>query len=137
MLITKWLPIVFLLISCGEGQEKILPQKTSLTESVYSSVTVQPDSLYQVYAAVAGILDNNLVEEGDLVKKGTPLLQIINNAPKLNADNALLNLQLAKENYSGGSAFLGSLEDEIKTATLSLKNDSINYFRQKNCGSKK
>ncbi len=131
MLITKWLPIVFLLISCGEGQEKILPQKTSLTESVYSSVTVQPDSLYQVYAAVAGILDNNLVEEGDLVKKGTPLLQIINNAPKLNADNALLNLQLAKENYSGGSAFLGSLEDEIKAATLSLKNDSINYFRQK------
>ncbi len=131
MLITKWLPIVFLLISCGEGQEKILPQKTSLTESVYSSVTVQPDSLYQVYAAVAGILDNNLVEEGDLVKKGTPLLQIINNAPKLNADNALLNLQLAKENYSGGSAVLSSLEDEIKAATLSLKNDSINYFRQK------
>ncbi|MGF1557862.1 MAG: efflux RND transporter periplasmic adaptor subunit [Flavobacteriaceae bacterium] len=131
MLITKWLPIVFLLISCGEGQEKILPQKTSLTESVYSSVTVQPDSLYQVYAAVAGILDNNLVEEGDLVKKGTPLLQIINNAPKLNADNALLNLQLAKENYSGGSAVLGSLEDELQAATLSLKNDSINYFRQK------
>ncbi|MGB5556158.1 MAG: efflux RND transporter periplasmic adaptor subunit [Flavobacteriaceae bacterium] len=133
--------LLFLLISCGEKQEKIFPERTSLIESVYSSVTVQPDSLYQVYAAVAGILDNNLVEEGDVVKKGTPLLQIINNAPKLNTDNARLNLNLAKENYSGSSAVLGSLEDEIQAATLSFKNDSINYFRQKklweqNIGSK-
>jgi hypothetical protein len=41
---------------------------------------VQPDSLYQVYAAIGGILDCNLGKEGDLVQKGTPLLQIINNA---------------------------------------------------------
>ncbi|WP_273568555.1 efflux RND transporter periplasmic adaptor subunit [Maribacter halichondriae] len=133
--------LIFLLISCGKKQEKILPERTSLIESVYSSVTVQPDSLYQVYAAVAGILDNNLVEEGDVVKKGAPLLQIINNAPKLNTDNARLNLQLAKENYSGSSTLLGSLEDEIQAATLSFNYDSINYFRQKklweqNIGSK-
>jgi len=133
--------LFILVFSCGENHEKILPEKTTLTESVYSSVTIQPDSLYQVYAAVAGILDNNLVEEGDNVKKGTPLLQIINNAPKLNSDNARLNLRLAQENYSGSSAVLASLEDEIQAATLSLKNDSINYFRQKklweqNIGSK-
>ncbi|MBT8320705.1 MAG: efflux transporter periplasmic adaptor subunit, partial [Eudoraea sp.] len=35
------------------------PTRTKLTESVYSSVTVQPDSLYQVYAAVGGILEKN------------------------------------------------------------------------------
>ena len=102
-----------LLLSCGSKQEKILPQRTSLTESVYSSVTVQPDSLYQVYAAVAGILDINFVEEGDLVQKGTPLLQIINSTPKLNTENAKLALQLARENYSGNSAVLKGLEDEI------------------------
>ncbi len=28
----------------------IYPQKIDLTESVYSSVTIQPDSLYQAYA---------------------------------------------------------------------------------------
>ncbi len=133
---------VFVLVfSCGEKQEKIFPERISLIESVYSSVTVQPDSLYQVYAAVAGILDNNLVEEGDIVKKGYPLLQIINSAPKLNTDNARLNLRLAQENYQGSSAVLESLEDEIQAATLSLKNDSINFFRQKklweqNIGSK-
>lgn len=141
MPIKKFIPFLLVLISCGNEPEKILPQKTTLTESVYASVTVQPDSLYQVYAAVAGILDNNLVEEGDIVKKGTPLLQIINNTPKLNSDNARLNLRLAQENYNGSSAVLASLEDEIQAATLSFKNDSINYFRQKklweqNIGSK-
>jgi len=120
-----------LLLSCGNKQEKILPQKTALTESVYSSVTVQPDSLYQVYAAVAGILDNNLVEEGDTVQKGTSLVQIINNTPKLNTENAKLALQLAIDNYSGSSAILKALKDEIQAAMLTFQNDSINYFRQK------
>ncbi|MFT5737031.1 MAG: HlyD family secretion protein [Maribacter sp.] len=121
---------VLLISSCGEKQEKILPQKTRLTESVYASATVQPDSLYQVYAAVGGILDRNLVEEGDVVQRGMPLLQIINNAPKLNTENAKLTLQLARENYSGSSAVLKALEDEIQSADLNLQNDSINFFRQ-------
>lgn len=119
------------LFSCVEEQEKIVPQKMSLTESVYASVTIQPDSLYQVYAAVGGILDQNMVEEGDLVLKGTPLLQIINNAPKLITENAKLSLQLARQNFSGSSAILKALEDEIQAAILSFQNDSINFFRQK------
>ncbi len=123
--------LLFLMFSCGEGQERIFPEKTALTESVYSSVTVQPDSLYQAFAAVAGILDMNLVEEGDIVQKETPLAQIINNTPKLNTENAKLALQLAQENYDGSSAILKALEDEIQAATLKLQNDSINFFRQK------
>lgn len=137
----KYTLLLLLIVSCGEQREKIFPKKVTLTESVYASVTVQPDSLYQVYAAVAGILENNLVEEGDTVQKGTPLLQIINNTPKLNTENAKLALQLARENYNGSSAILRSLEDEIQAATLTFQNDSINYFRQQrlweqNIGSK-
>lgn len=122
---------VFALQSCGDEQEKVFPQKSELTESVYASATIQPDSLYKVYAAVGGILDRNLVEEGDLVKKGTPLLQIINNTPKLNTENAKLSLKLAQENYNGSAAVLTGLEDEIKAAKLSFHNDSINFYRQK------
>lgn len=123
---------LILFFSCQDSHERILPSKTRLTESVYSSVTIQPDSLYQVYAAVAGILDRNFVEEGDTVQSGTPLLQIINTTPKLNADNARLALRLAQENFNGSSAILSSLDDDIRAATLSLKSDSMNYFRQKN-----
>ncbi len=103
-----------------------------MTESVYSSVTVQPDSLYLAYAAVGGILDKNLLEEGDLVEKGQPILQIINTTPKLNTENAKLALQLAKENYEGSAAVLSGIQDEIRAVQLALKSDSINYFRQKN-----
>jgi len=117
--------------SCTEQQERILPKKTKLTESVYSSVIVQPDSLYQAYAAVAGILDQNLVEEGDVVSKGDPLLQIINNTPRLSAENARLSLQLSRDNYEGSAAVLKGIEDEIAAAELSLKNDSVNFERQK------
>ncbi|MCJ7466357.1 MAG: efflux RND transporter periplasmic adaptor subunit [Maribacter sp.] len=124
----------FLLVGlgCKKENDKILPEKTTITESVYSSVTIQPDSLYQAYAIVAGILDKNLVREGDTLHKGAPLLQIINNTPKLNADNAKLALQLARENYNGSSGVLTGIRDQIAAATLSLKNDSINYLRQKN-----
>ena len=127
----KYLAILIMVFSCGENGEKILPEKTTLTESVYSSVTIQPDSLYQAFAVVSGILDNNLVEEGDIVQKGTPLVQIINNAPKLNTENAKLALRLAQENYNGSSAVLKGLEDEIQAAALKFQNDSINFFRQK------
>ena len=129
-------PIILILVllssSCSKNSEYILPEKQDLTESVYSSVTIQPDSLYQVYAAVSGILEANLVEEGDIVSKGAPLIQIINNTPKLNTQNAKLSLELAKENFGGSAAVLDGIKDEINAATLKYKNDSINYFRQKN-----
>ncbi|WP_378182824.1 efflux RND transporter periplasmic adaptor subunit [Aquimarina sp. SS2-1] len=120
------------LVSCDGKEEKIQPIITDITESVYSSVTIQPDSLYEVYAAVNGILDKNLVEEGDIVTKETPLLQIINSNPKLNTENAKLSLELARKSYNGNAAILNGIKDEIHSAELKLINDSINYCRQKN-----
>jgi multidrug resistance efflux pump len=49
----------------------------------------------------------------------------------LNTDNAELALQLSQQNYNGNFTVLVALEDEIKAPTLSFKNDSINYERQK------
>lgn len=122
---------ILMVSSCAKQHDKILPKERSLTESVYASVTIQPDSLYQVHAIVAGILDRNLVEEGDIVLKDKALFQIINSTPKLNAQNAKFALELAKENYNGNAAILSSIEEEIMAARLKYKNDSINYFRQK------
>ena len=127
----KFIVIVLFFFSCSKKNTGIKPEFKDLTESVYASVIIQPDSLYQAYAVVSGILDKNVVEEGDLIKKGQPIMQIINNAPKLNTENVKLTLELAKENYSGRAAVLTGLEDEIAAADLKFKNDSINYFRQK------
>ncbi|MDY2587923.1 efflux RND transporter periplasmic adaptor subunit [Winogradskyella aquimaris] len=128
-----WLLLVLIVSnSCQNKREAIQPEYRELTESVYASVIVQPDSLYQVYAIVSGILDKNLIEEGDPVVKGQNIIQVINNTPKLNTENAKLQLQLAQENYSGRAAILNSIEDEILSATLKYKNDSTTFFRQKN-----
>ncbi|MBQ4819695.1 HlyD family efflux transporter periplasmic adaptor subunit [Aquimarina sp. MMG016] len=121
-----------LIVSCNSKEERILPAITDITESVYSSIIIQPDSLYEVHSVVNGILDKNLVEEGDLVTKETPLIQIINNSPKLNTENAKLSLELAKNNYQGSAAILRSIQEEIDAAILKMNNDSINYCRQKN-----
>lgn len=128
------LPLLVILFcySCNNNRQAIKPEYRELAESVYASITVQPDSLYQVYAIVSGILDKNFVEEGDVVAEGQPLIQVINNTPKLNTQNAKLQLELAQENYNGRAAVLKSIEDEIVSATLKYKNDSVNYFRQKN-----
>lgn len=132
MFTNKLIPCLLLLVSCGKNQETIRPLESKITESVYSSVTIQPDSLYQVYSAVNGILDINLVEEGDIIKNGEPILQIIDTSPKLNTENALLNVKLAQENYQGNFAVLKDIQDEMKSALLRFKNDSINFFRQEN-----
>jgi len=129
------IPFILILtccFSCSKQSEKIQPQEQDLTESVYASVTIQPDNIYEVYAIVSGILDANLVEEGDFVIKDQSLIQIINNTPKLNALNSKLSLELAEQNFNGSAAILNSIKSEIDDASIKLENDSINFFRQKN-----
>lgn len=119
-----------LLLSCESKEEKIQPSYGEISEFVYASVTIQPDSLYKVYSAVYGILDKEFVVEGDEVKYGDPILQIINSNPKLNAENAWLSYQLAEKNLSGNGTILNSIVEEIKAARLNLINDSIYFKRQ-------
>ncbi|MBT8245975.1 MAG: HlyD family efflux transporter periplasmic adaptor subunit [Winogradskyella sp.] len=128
----NYILLIIFLMSCSDKTDKILPEEQVLTESVYASVTIQPDSLYQSYAIVSGILDANLVEEGDAVIKDEIIIQIINNTPKLNTQNSKLALDLAKQNYKGSAAILNSIKDEIEATRLKYKNDSINYYRQEN-----
>ena len=117
--------------ACSSEEETITPTVTNLTESVYSSVIIQPDSLYEVYATVNGILSKLLVSEGDLVTSGQGLMQITNTAPKLNAENAALALQLAQQNAGSNSAVLSSIRDELTTAKLNVANAELNYNRLK------
>ena len=71
-----YIVLSLLFITCGGKQEKTVPTVKKLSESVYASVTIQPDSLYEAHAVVNGILERNLVDEGALVNKNTPLMHI-------------------------------------------------------------
>ncbi len=122
---------ILLFFSCGEKNDGITPKRTTLVESVYASALVQPDSLYEVYSSVSGILDKQFVTEGDTVAKGQKLFQIFKKTLDLNRENAKLNLQQAQEDYSGNAAVLSGLEKELQTAQLKFQNDSTNFMRQK------
>ena len=117
-------------LSCDNSVERVKPKKSTLVESVYASALVQPDSLYEVYSSVAGILDKQFVNEGDTVSYGSSLFLIFNKTPALNRENAKINLQQAREEYNGSAAILDGLLKEILTAALKLQNDSINFKRQ-------
>lgn len=122
--------LVILLTSCGPKHEPILPEKGNITASVYASVTVWPDSMYRVYASVSGILEKHLVEEGDSIRPGAPLMHLTDATPRLSTENARLQMELARQNYSSSSTPLKDLEVQIQTAELTYRDDSINFRRQ-------
>lgn len=122
--------VLILAAACGGKTETIRPEVRDITASVYASATVQPDNMYRVHAAVSGILDSNLVEEGDLVGSGAPLIHITDQTPRLSSENARLQMELAKRNYQGPSTPLKDLKAQIRTAELTFRDDSVNYRRQ-------
>lgn len=122
--------ISLLLLGCTTSETKTLPERKNITESVYASITIQPDSLYKVYSSVQGILETQFVEEGDYVMKGDAVAQIKNTSSALQKTNDGLSLTLAQQQFYGNKSLLTSIKNDIKSAQLKLNNDSINYYRQ-------
>lgn len=130
-----------LLLSCANKENGIFPERKSITESVYTSITIQPDSLYKVYSSVQGIMETQFLEEGDAVEKGDAIAQIKNTSSQLQQSNDGLSLELAREQSYGNTSVLKTIQNDIKSAQLKLNNDSINFYRQQrlwsnNIGSK-
>ncbi|NNC94236.1 MAG: HlyD family efflux transporter periplasmic adaptor subunit [Chitinophagales bacterium] len=112
-----------------------------MTESVYASVTIQPEGLYNVHAATPGIIEHIIVGEGDSVNADQIIAKIIALDPEINVENAVISVELARDNLKGGSSVLKSINDEIRSTKEQLLVDSVNYLRQQrlweqNIGSK-
>ncbi len=120
------------LSACNKKTETIKPRLNDLTESIYASVTIQPEDIYTVYSSTSGILEVLTIEEGDAVKSGQMLARIKTIVPSLNIENANLSLELAKEKYLGQSNTLASIKNEMDQLAQQIQLDSINYIRQMN-----
>jgi HlyD family secretion protein len=121
---------IFLITSCKNKKEKTQPTVENISESVYASGIVKSKNQYQVFASVNGIVKKILVTEGDIVKKGDPLVIIINETTKLNADNARLTAD-----YSALSANMDKLNElkvNLDLAKSKVANDSLLMVRQQN-----
>lgn len=127
------------LLSCGKKAETIKPTVAPISESIYASGLVKSENQYQAFATVNGIIQDILLQEGDSVKKGMPILTIVNDAQRLSKENAELAANFADLNVNQGK--LNDAQQNIELAQRKLKNDSSLLARQQvlwqqNIGSK-
>jgi RND family efflux transporter MFP subunit len=110
--------------------ESIKPTIDDISESIYASGIVKSKNQYQAFASANGIVEEVFVSEGDLVKKGTPILSISNETQKLNRDNAKLAADFT--DFNSNKEKLNEASLFIEFARNKMLNDSSLFFRQKN-----
>jgi len=122
--------VLSILSSCNANKEEVHPEYRTLVESVYASVTVEPEELYEVFPSASGVLKSVLIEEGDTVAIDQLLAEVEATEPTINAENAALKKSLSEESYTGAASALARLKDDIRMAQDQLRIDSLNYTRQ-------
>lgn len=122
--------IYLVLSACKSEQEKIQPTEEKITESVYASGFIKSKNQYQVFPAVNGLIDEVLVTEGDIVKKGDALMRITNTTAQLNAENAKIAADYAL--ISANTEKLDELKLSIEQAKIKMENDALLLERQRN-----
>lgn len=125
-----WGLILLTMTACKGKIDKIKPVREDITESVYASGLVKAFNQYQVYSTVSGTIKQVLVEEGDTVRVGQPLVLVTNETSRLNAENARLNA--AYNNLDANKAKLEELAMSIDVARSKYINDSLLWIRQQN-----
>lgn len=119
------------IVACDQKQEGTYPEYAKLVESVYASVTVEPEGYYKVYASAGGIIEELKVEEGSTVQYGDTLLTLRNNSVEYQKRNAAIQLDMAKDNFEGNTSLINDLKQNLEIAKLAYQNDSINFSRQR------
>ncbi|MEJ8755597.1 HlyD family efflux transporter periplasmic adaptor subunit [Pontibacter sp. H259] len=127
--------LLYVLASCGGNKETIQPTIEDISESVYASGVVKSRNQYQVFPAVSGTIQKLLVTEGDVVKKGDPLLTIDNETARLSTENARIAAEYSS--VSANQAKLNELNETIALARSRKQNDSLLLARQRNLWQKK
>jgi HlyD family secretion protein len=116
--------------SCKSNQEKTKPTTENITESVYAAGIIKTKNQYQVFSTVNGLIRQILVTEGDIVKKGDPLMKVLNETAQLNTENAKLAADYAAVNANQDK--LNELKINIDLAKSKMENDQLLQQRQRN-----
>ena len=122
---------VVALCSCNQKENEITnPIVQNITETVYASGIVKSKNQYEVFSTVYGIIGKKWVSEGDIVHKGDVILTLLNEAPKLNSENALLAATYSSVSFNRDK--LNELKANINLAYAKMINDSTLFQRQQN-----
>jgi HlyD family secretion protein len=123
-------PLLFLtMVACKTPIEEIQAVKEPIIESVYASGTLKSVGQYQVFAKVNGIVSDILVQEGQVISQGQPLIKIAGDAARIAEDNAKLAADYAS--LAANQEKLNELKLQVDLAHANMKNDSLLLDRQK------
>ena len=120
--------ILFIVVSCNNGNVKISPVVENITESVYASGTVKSQNQYQVFSTVNGLIQEIFFSEGDTITKGAPLMKVLNESSQLNTYNARLAADNSDMYFNTDK--LNEAKVAIATAMSKMKDDSLLLSRQ-------
>ena len=111
------------------------PEVKPLIEAVYASGFVVAQNEYDVISQAEGYFAAALVEVGDKVKKGEPILTIEGRQESARLELATASLALARRNAGPDSPVLAELSAARATAASKKSFDSINHERYKSLAS--
>lgn len=118
-------------MACGRKQETIHPTIGPITESVYASGIIKAAGQYTVYPTVSGTVNALLVQEGDTVKAGQPLLRLDDRTSGPTERSAQAQLRTLEANAAENGPVLSQLREALDQARERFKLDSSNYARQR------
>lgn len=122
--------VLFFFGSCKKKQEKIHPTIESITQSVYASGIIKSKNQYKVFSSINGLVKEVLVAEGDIVKKGDVIINIINTTAELNTENAKIAADYNAVNANAER--LNELQININLAKAKMDEDASLQRRQQN-----
>jgi multidrug efflux pump subunit AcrA (membrane-fusion protein) len=116
-------------ISCSKEKKVISPEYRSISEAVYASGQLVPETEYKIISNTDGILAGVYVQENDIVQKGALLFEIVSAARATQTD-ILENIYQTtlKKNAVDGPA-LREIESKIELAKKKVTTDSIHLHR--------
>jgi HlyD family secretion protein len=121
---------ILIFLSCKEKPEKTQPILQTITESVYASGIVKSKNQYKVYSMYNGLIDRLLVKEGALIKKGDPIIRLINNVGQINQENAQIAADYAS--VASNAEKLDELKLSTEIAKTKMENDDLFLQKQEN-----
>jgi len=113
---------------CSEREQARVETK-DLVQGVYASGQVLPENYYRVNSKVTGVVDQILVEAGDTVEAGAPLVKIQNQPSEQNLEIAENQLELARKNAAPDSDILNRLREQVEKAYAVFSQDSLDFAR--------
>lgn len=126
LLAITWVAIA----ACGKQHEHTRPTVGTITESVYANGTVKAEGQYMVYPVATGTVTMLLVQDGDTVKAGQPLLRIDDRTSGLAARSAAAQMNALELNAREDGPTLTQLKQALEQANDRFRLDSANYARQ-------